>query len=137
MWLLQNGTQRACTTNACSWGFSARIACLRVDSSKHYHHDLISDSAMHTLRGYRTEPMSRFFQPRKIRGQLILPIFLHPQGVVSHEALRQQLAAVVPQLYAHLSQPGAAEAAAVVVQGCACVWVGDGFAPVERVAFRY
>ncbi len=57
---------------------------------------------------------------------------------VTDAALARQLAGVVPALYGGLAALGAEELGLVraVLQGAPCVWVGNGFAPPERVAFK-
>lgn len=57
---------------------------------------------------------------------------------VSDAALAQKLARVVPVLYGALAALPAAElaAAAAVLEGQPTVWVGNGFVPAERVAFK-
>lgn len=57
---------------------------------------------------------------------------------VTSDGLAQTLARVAPALYgalAGLPQPELA-AAAAVLEGRRCVWVGNGFVPAERVAFK-
>ncbi len=48
------------------------------------------------------------------------------------------LAGAVPRIYAALCDLDAheAEVAHTVLSGAACVWVGNGFAAADRVAFR-
>jgi len=57
---------------------------------------------------------------------------------VTDGAHAQKLARVVPGLYAALSglQQQELAAAAAVLEGQPSVWVGNGFVPAERVAFK-
>lgn len=57
---------------------------------------------------------------------------------VTDAALAQKLARVVPVVYGALAALPAAElaAAAAVLEGQPTVWVGNGFVPAERVAFK-
>ena len=54
-------------------------------------------------------------------------------------AVSQMLAQLIPQLHRALDALPAADfqAAAAVVSGAAVVWVGNGFAQTDRVAFRH
>eukprot|EP00198_Chlamydomonas_reinhardtii_P000860 XP_001690195.1 predicted protein [Chlamydomonas reinhardtii] len=57
---------------------------------------------------------------------------------VSDAGLSQELAGVVPLLYRSLGALAPAEAAVArgLLAGSRCVWVGNGFAPAGRVAFK-
>eukprot|EP00878_Enallax_costatus_P018109 GHUV01019053.1.p1 GENE.GHUV01019053.1~~GHUV01019053.1.p1 ORF type:complete len:1075 (+),score=289.48 GHUV01019053.1:149-3226(+) len=57
---------------------------------------------------------------------------------VTDAAVAQKLARIVPVLYGGLAALPAAElaAAAAVLEGQPTVWVGNGFVPAERVAFK-
>lgn len=57
---------------------------------------------------------------------------------VADAVLAQKLARIVPVLYGALAGLPAAElaAAAAVLEGQSTVWVGNGFVPAERVAFK-
>lgn len=57
---------------------------------------------------------------------------------VHDAALAQKLARVVPVLYGALAGLAQQElaAAAAVLEGQPTVWVGNGFVPAERVAFK-
>lgn len=57
---------------------------------------------------------------------------------VSDTAARQQLAEVAPQLYRALSKlpPAALESVRSKIGEDPCIWIGDGFAPVSKVALR-
>ena len=61
----------------------------------------------------------------------------HPSPLADPQMCRT-LAGVVPQLYSALGglEGGDAEVARLLLQGGACVWVGDGFVAAARVAFQ-
>jgi sacsin len=64
---------------------------------------------------------------------------MHPAGSLADVALQQRLARAVPQIYAAFTALSShdMEVVTAILSGSACIWVGTGFVPAERVAFRY
>lgn len=63
---------------------------------------------------------------------------MHPAGQAADVALQQRLARAVPQIYTCLSSLSRhdMEVVSAILSDAPCVWTGNGFVPVARVAFR-
>lgn len=77
-----------------------------------------------------------------LRGSVLAQQLLHLgqiHGTVPDANVAKQLAGLVPQLYrliSDLQNPDEFQMASALLNGTACVWVGNGFASAGKVSFK-